>query len=526
MGAIELAGTITGGTITDSGGGLNLSAGTGVLDHVAYQGSLVLGQNAILTLADSTTLSTGASITGSGAALLLESLTGAQTMLDNATITLGSSSGQAAIGTTDSWLASAATTAVLGAHLVVQQTGNFAAIDANATTPIVGYGLSDVLVNDGTITGGIAGGTLSLGGAGTWINDASITISNGDTLVAGAMDFANAGTLTVNSGASAILGGPVDAFGQAPVWSNTGVIDLNGGTLVLSGVAQTAGIGSVVSNGSSASVVSLAGTLENTSSTLTLGRGGMLPSLSLSGTIQGGTIADASGVLAAGTSGTALLDGVTYDGTLNLGNAGARLRIEGGLALSGTAAVTGAGADLGFQGSQTIDKATVLLGASGSAATLDVLHDGTVNGPSILTLGPNLVVNQAGALADIGAPTDNPADGISAYGTINAAISHGVMDLGSASFANHGKILVSNGDTLILSAGAFSNTGTIGINGASMDIADEVSMAALGRLQLSNAQIAISGTLLDAGGTLAIGAGSAWGRVSLTGTISGGGDRR
>jgi hypothetical protein len=522
-GPILLDGTITGGTVSDAGGGLTMSGGTGVLDAVAYQGTLAVGAGDALTLADSTSLATAsgagsASITGAGASLLLECLTQAQTTLNNATISLGSSSGVAALGTTDEWLASAATTATLGSALLVQQTGKYAAIDANATTPIVGYGLADTLVNDGTITGGFAGGTLTIGGVGTFINNGTISASNGDTLVMNAMLFSNTGTIAVSGGATAILGGPPDAFDQSPAWSNTGAIELSGGgTLVLSGAVQTGQIGTIqASNGH----VSLSGTLANEGATLTLGHGG-LPNLSLSGTILGGTIADAGGLLTAGTSGTAVLDGVTDIGTLSLSQPGAWLRIRDGLTLNGEAAITGAGAVLGFQGNQSFGSATVLLGAAGVAATLDVLHDGAQSGPSTLTLASNLTVTQAGALADIGAAADQIGDGITNLGTIAAGVAGGTMTLGGANFTNHGQIQVSNNDTVSLAAAGFDNAGTLAVTNAALAIADSVTLGELGTLVLTNAAIGISGTLANTG-TLQIGAGSAWGRVSLTGTITGG----
>ena len=423
------------------------------------------------------------------------------------------------IGTADYWLASSATTAVLNA--TINQTGEFAAIDGNATTPIVGYGLSDVLVNEGTINAGFAGGTLTLGGYGTVINDGTVAASNGDTVIMNAMAYSNVGTLLVSSGATAIFGGPTDAFGQTPAWSNYGAIDLSGGTLVLSGVTGTGAIGRVSATGSG-NVVSLTGTLLNAGDTLTLGAGGMLPSLSLSGTIDGGSITDTAGLLTTGAPGTALLDGVTYTGTLNMSQAGAWLRVVDGLTLNGEAEVTGAGAVLGFLGSQTIDKATVLLGAAGTAATLDVVHDGNQGGATTLTLGPNLTITQAGALADIGAVTDYPGDGITSYGTINAGVAQGLLDLGGPNFTNRGKIFVSNGDTLAVTAANFVNAGTISVVNAEISIGDSLSLSALGKLQLSNAEVAVSGTLTDTGGTLSIGAGNPWGRLNLTGTIAGG----
>jgi hypothetical protein len=515
LGPLELSGTISGGTVVDTGGGLNLSAGTGALDGVTYQGSLTLATGAALTLLDNTTLPTAA-VTGAGASLLLEGVT----KLDNATIALGSNSGAAAsLGTADQWLASAATTATLGAHLQVQQAGKFATVNANATTPFAGYGLADTLINQGTISGAFAGGTLTLGGYGTLINQGSIAISNGDTLIISPYLFSNTGTIAISSGASAIIGGPPNVFGQAPAWSNTGLISLSGGTLTLSGAMRTAQIGQITSSGGS---LILAGTLANAGSTLTLGSGGQLPALSLTGTIQGGTIADPNGLLAIGSTGTALLDGVTDIGTLNLTGPGAWLRIRDGLTLSGVANLTGAGAELAFSGSQIFDSAQVNLGASLSAAVIDVLQDPNSYGASTLTLGPNLTIAQAGALAALGTSGDTPGDAIIADGRITASVAGGTFAIAGASFVNRGSISVSNADTLALTAALFSNGGTISITNAALAIADSVSLAALGQLALSNASVSVSGTLSAAGGTLAIGAGSLWGRLSLTGTIAGG----
>jgi fibronectin-binding autotransporter adhesin len=514
LGAIELTGTITGGTLIDTGGGLNLASGTGTLDGVTYKGALILGAGDVLTLLDNTSLSS-ATISGAGGGLLLEGQTG----LNNATIAIGSSTGTAGLGTADAWLASQATTATLGAALTITQTGKFAAIDANSTTPFPGYGLADTLVNQGTITGGFAGGTLTVGGGGIFINQAMIAISNGDTLDIAPVLFANTGTISVSGGATAILGGPANIFGVAPAWSNTGLITVNNATLDLSGTLQTGQLGRISeTNGS----VVLAGTLNNAGATLALGAGGGLGALSLTGTIDGGAITDAGGLLAITTARTALLDGVTDIGTLNLTQQADYLRIEGGLTLQGQANLTGAGADMAFEGSQVFDKATLNLGATGTAATIDILQDPASYAASTLTLGPNLTINQAGALADIGAAGDSAGDAILSYGTINAAQAGGDLTIAGAAFVNHGIIAVSGGDTLALTTASFTNAGTVSITSAALLIEDSVTLTGLGHLNLANAAISIAGTLAEGGGTLAIGAGTAWGRVSLTGTIEGG----
>jgi hypothetical protein len=521
LGPLALAGTITGGSVLDTGGGLNFSPQTGVLDHVTYIGTLSLGAADAVTLADNSVLAVSgggggtAAVNGAGAALLLE---GAATLLDNATIGLGGNSGTASLGTTDSWLATQATTATLGANLTIVQDGKFAAVDANATTPVHGFGLSDTLVNEGNIVAGFAGGTFTIGGYGTFINQGTITASNQATLVLNAIAFANTGTIALSGGATAVLGGPADVYGQVPAWSNSGVISLNNATLVLSGAMSTGQLGRISGTGT----IVLAGTLANTGATLTLGTGGQLPALSLAGTIIGGSIVDPGGNLAISAGGAALLDGVTDSGTLNLGAAGAYLTVRDGLTLIGTANVTGAGSEIGFLGSQTFNGAQVSLGAAGTAAVIDVLHNYGQQGATTLTLGGGTTITQAGQFATIGTAGDVAGDAIVSYAAIDAGVAGGIFTLGGADFINRGVISVSGGDTLSLTAAQFGNAGTISVTNAAISIADSLTVAELGNLILSNATVAVSGTLNNAGGMLDLGAGTPFGRLMLTGTIAGG----
>jgi hypothetical protein len=521
LGPLSLAGTITGGTILDTGGGLSFAAASGVLDDLTYIGTLTLGAGDAVTLADGAVLATTgggagtASISGAGAALLLE---GVATRLDNATISVGGNGGTASLGTTDQWMNSQATTATLGPNLVVEQAGKFAAVDANATTPIGGFGLADTLINQGNIDANFAGGTFTIGGYGSFINQGAITASNQATLVIDAISFANAGTLALSGGATAVLGGPADVYGQTPAWSNSGVISLNDATLVLSGAMKTGQLGQISGTGT----IVLAGTLANTGATLTLGSGGQLPALTLTGTIVGGSIADPGGNLTIGVGGTAMLEDVSETGTLNLTGAAAYLRVREGLVLSGAANITGAGSELGFLGSQAFGQAQVQLGAAGTAAVIDVLHDYSQQGGSTLTLGTLLSVIQSGPLAAIGTSGDVTGDAVINYGSITAAVTGGTFALGGADFINRGLVAVSSGDTLAITAASFFSGGTISVSDATLSIGDSLTVAALGNLQLSNATVAVSGTLDNQGGTLALGAGSSFGRLLLSGTIEGG----
>ena len=523
LGALSLTGTIAGGTVVDTGGGLSFSSGTGVLDGATYQGVLNLsGGGAGATLADNAEVTSSAGATGSildtgaGSALLLR---GAET-LNGAQIQLGSASTASAISTSDTWLASAATTATLGSGVSVVQAGQNAALLAVGWSGVAGFGPADTLVNQGSITGAVAGGLLSFGGYGTIINQGTVSVSGGDTLGVTVAQFANTGTLVAGAGGTVLLGQPASPFAAAPVWSNSGSILVAGGTLVLGGALGTAQLGAITET---SGTVVLAGTLSNAGATLAVsGSGGglSLPNLSLTGTIAGGTVADSAGALSVGSGTGALLDGVSYNGTLLLGGASAFLRVRDGLALSGAADITGAGAMLDFQGTQVFDQAQVLIG-SAAGDTIALADNPGQAGGTTLTLGPNLSVTQSGAIATIGQGTGGLGDMIVSQGTINAAVPGGTLTLGGVGFTNQGTITVGQGDTLTIAAGKFSNTGLVSVAGV-LSLAGSLSLAQLGQVVLSGGAVSVGGTLNLAGGSLSIGQGSAFGRVALSGTIAGG----
>jgi hypothetical protein len=517
LGAVSLAGTLLGGVVQDGGDGLSFAPGTGVLSGVTYQGTLDLSEGGAVTLAGGASVVGvgGAGIasmldTGAGSTLLLQ---GSET-LDHAVLALGNAGAAAVLGTSDAWLASSATTAVLGAHLSVQQAGLLATIEANGS-PYPSWELSDTLINKGLIAGALTGGQLGISGFGTFINQGTITVSNGDTLTVAPSVFSNTGTILVGSGATAILGGPPAFVGlAAPLWSNTGQIIVSGGTLTLAGTVSTAQLGRISATGG---VVGLTGTLSNAGATLTLGAGG-LPALSLSGRIVGGSIVDPGGLLTEGASGMGVLDGVSYQGTLGIAGI---LHVRDGLSLSGTA-VLGAGSVLDFWGTQAFGGAKVQIGGAGTAAAIDVQHDYSVASGSTLTLSGGLTITQAGLLAAIGLASDRSSDGIVNDGVILAGVAGGEFTLGGADFSNQGSIAVSNGDTLALDASLFSNNGAISVTGAALSIGGSLTLAELGALTLSNATLSVTGTLGLSGTILSIGAGSAMGSLALTGTLQGG----
>jgi len=478
LGALGLSGTLQGGTVIDAGGGFNFSAGLGTLSGVTYKGNLSLTSTAAaLTLTGGTEVTGGSiSVTGTGAELLL---LGNET-LNTTTLSLGSSGQAAAIGTSDTWLASSATTATLGPQVSVRQVGQYAALQANGFSPFAGFGLADTLVNQGTVSAGVAGGTLTVSGYGTFINEGSIAVSSGDSLVDTAQSFANTGSITVGAGSVAMIGGTgTSQFGQTRSWSNTGSILVNGGSLFLEGDVVTSQLGTVTESGGG--LVTLAGTLTNTGATVLIGAASGLGTVSLTGTVVGGTIRDTSSALGFGGGGTALLQGASYQGTLAINAAGAVLNVGGGLAVSGQVNLLGAGAILDFIGTQSFGGTVVDIGAASQAATLQLSHQYGTGGASTLTLASSLSVTQAGMLAAIGGAGELLGDAIVNAGTITATIAGGIFTLGGQDFVNKGKIIVGNGDTLAIASSQFSNTGTIAVNNASLSLAGSLTLAGLGK---------------------------------------------
>ncbi|HEX4262667.1 MAG TPA: hypothetical protein VHY76_16330 [Acetobacteraceae bacterium] len=531
----QLGGTIAQGTISDPGGLLGVAPGTngagGTLDDVTWLGTLALtGAGETLTVLDGLTILNAAgtapgtiAVSGSGATLALSL---SQT-LDAATLNLGSDGEAAAalIGTDP--FESTGMTVTLGAGLAVQQTGSLALIAAAATA-------GDALFNLGRIDAAFAGGTLTLGGA-AFVNQGTIEIGAGQTAIAAAASFDNSGLVRVDAGGTFDLG-----IGD---WSNEGSIVAAGGTVVLAGAIAASAPAAITEAGG---VVDLAGTLALAGSTLAAGRG-TGASYVLSGEIDGGTLSDGGfGVSYSASGGTLpLLDGVTVRGTLGLGGAGSALAIEGPFAITGLAGagqgsidLSGAGSTLEAIGNITIDIATLGIGsAAGSTLTTAGLA-----APATLTLGAGLHVSQGSTIAELLAAG---ADTILNLGSIAAFVVHGSFAVAGNSFINAGAISVGNTDRLSITTAQFRNTGTIaassngvvaiGIAGATwsstgtisetggvLDLDGSFGLADIETVRRNAGVVDVLGTLSDAGGVLAIGAGSALGTLLLQGRIVGG----
>ncbi len=234
-------------------------------------------------------------------------------------------------------------------------------------------------------------------------------------------------------------------------------------------------------------ILNVLGSLQLGGGTFTLSAGtlDLNSSSGAPGVLSGGTIAQSGGQLLAQDG---ALQNVTVRGLLNLNTAGGTLEVLGGTLVSqagtsaltlqtfggaspGGAAITGAGAELLFEGYQTLNNASVALGApsSGAAATLAVGDFGT--GTADLILGAGVTITgQSGAVGDIISANSFSGNGSSDLLTNQGMIAQtlaGTMAI-SADLNNQGTLLASGGGTLIVggtdaqfNSGGFSSNGFI-----------------------------------------------------------------
>jgi hypothetical protein len=200
LGTVQLFGTISGTTITDSGGGLEfigstLDRGTAELQGDTYDGILALN-----LVGDSVTIAGGlrlAGLGGSGAGTV--ELTGndarlgvlGATTLSNATIYIGGNNAAApALLIANDPYQQGTGRLTLGTSLALVQQGLYAAVGSDRT-------FGDGVTNDGTIIAARAGGQFFVQG-GTFSNQGTVVVGNGDTFWINADKLANlaGGTLT------------------------------------------------------------------------------------------------------------------------------------------------------------------------------------------------------------------------------------------------------------------------------------------------------------------------------------------
>jgi hypothetical protein len=480
---ITLSGVINGGTIVDAGDGFIFEGGA--LNGVTYRGTLDLSSTAYnpqLTITGGLTVTgaggTGPGViqdTGAGSTLIFQN---SQT-IDNATINIGNAN----VFYSDTLylydLPGTGQTLTLGKNLVIKQTGAYADLTS-------ANGAGDAIVNNGAIDIGVAGGAFTINPA-IFTNQGTIAVSNGATLALQPTSFANAGTITITGDSTAYIGSG---------FVNTGAISVaSGSTIDFQAGVTTAQLGAI---SAAPGTVEIDGTLNNAGATLTVGTGTALGTIALTGAIQGGVISDAGDGVAFG--GGATLDGVTYEGVLDLPSSGdgAEVTIADGLTITGAGGVgpgviqdTGGGDSLIFQNGQTIDNATINIGNNGGDDIL--LYDPSGAGQT-LVLGAGLTIRQVGAAASLtsaGSSLDTIVNG----GAIDAVAPHGALTINPGMFTNQGAITVSNGSTLDLQPSVFTNLAGGALAGGSyeVDAGSVLELAQNAAIVTDDATITLSG---------------------------------
>jgi hypothetical protein len=255
--AVLDGGTIIGGTVTPAGLAFSNSGGLSSLSDVIFDGTLDLGYETSVALADGTVVNNAA---GTGAGTINDEGEDSELLFDNtqtfnnATINLGSTSGDYSY-LQDYDLPDAGTVLTLGSNVTIDESGsaqigdsgdtgdgvvNQAAITQSGTgSRLTFYGNS--LTNSGTILGVSSGGALTIDDA-TFTNLGTLAVFNRDALTIEPATFTNLSGATLTGGAYSV--GPnsvLELPDNATIVTDDANIALSGAGSVIQGDNKTTG---------------------------------------------------------------------------------------------------------------------------------------------------------------------------------------------------------------------------------------------------------------------------------------------
>lgn len=362
----------------------------------------------------------------------------------------------------------------------------------SSATQLTVYGS---LINEGVLTAG----------AGLYVGQAGVTITNYGSIhggASGSLIFGVAGDRLVAEAGSSIVGVVVGGGATLELASGAGTISGLGFAATLSGsdAMTVGGFGSyLMDTGTS---WTLTGT-DSVSSGLSVLVGGTLTCsgvVSVAGLIGGaGTLAISSGTLAINSGATLTVSNWSAGGgTTGINQS---LAYKGAFSEGGAAVVTvGAGDRLSLSGT------TALGGTLNGAGTATVVN-ATVSG---LTVGGGLALAASGAITQTGGLIIGDATGTGASVSI---LSGGVWNLGG-----HGVALGASGGKLLDYGLLIQNAGT-GVSKVAVGVVDKgVIEAAVATLDLTVAVTGTGAMKIDAGATLEVDAGAV---STLTTTFNG-----
>ncbi|HXN20291.1 MAG TPA: hypothetical protein VN875_18280 [Candidatus Binatus sp.] len=544
--------TINGGTITQSGGTLEFSNATTINAEIlnpANGGQVVIDNGAGVTLGAGSSLINAGTIsmnsTGTPTDLILASpnvtLSGAGTltMSNNPGNSIGGSSSSNTL-INESTIQGAGTIGTNGLVLI-----NAGTIDANQSNSLF-LQMSNGATNTGTLEA-TGGGTLVLSG-GTYTNTGGIILASaGSTVQFSNGVTMNGGTITQTGGTLEFLNGTADTINAEILnFANAGQVQIDtGATVILGTGSNISNAGMITMNSTGAGTFLIIGAANVTLSgagTLTMSNNldnfieGSAASNTFTNqsTIQGsGNIGDAK--MALNNSGTIdanqtvalslqISNGATNSGTLEATN-GATLML-----LGGTYSNSGTGTFLatGTNSQVVLDGTTVSGGTLASSAGGQIVAEffSTLNG---VTISSGTAVNVAdGQVLNLGAGTitNNGAINLESSGDSTELAINGVTTLagmGSVTMTANTNNLILGGGTLnnqetIQGAGnigqaglILNNSGTINANqSAALTIQIENGATNSGILEATNGGtlVLLGGTYNNTGGMIQAGAGS------------------
>ncbi|MGC9269385.1 Hint domain-containing protein [Acidiphilium sp.] len=354
-----------------------------------------------------------------------------------------------------------------------------------------------------------------------------IEVTTGTASITGAFTLTGALDATGTASTIALLGG-VGGYGAgARSWINAGTVSLSSGaSLLLGGAENAADIGTIANQGGVLAFV--AGTFDNAGQTLGIGDPSLIGMTLAGGTIAGGAIdvaAESFAVAGDALSANAALDNVVVQGALTVGT-------EINLTLEGTTAV--------YAGTTGTAPGAITIGSTGlvdfdTSATPTLVNDVTLEGGNLSWSAPppagttmetavNAVIAAGVEITGDGRLFTTVASGetLTNLGTIDATKSFGSYYLGiyGSSFTNQGIVNVGTGGALKVDAtdgvnlatiagtgaadiglmgASFSNQGDVAANGAALRIGGSFTSTTgtTGYTAFSNA-----GTISDTGGTV------------------------
>jgi hypothetical protein len=517
-------GTISGGSITSTGGTLNFrSSNNNILNNVAVGvGVLDLASNfGRVRLQGSTSLASGTVITlpaGGGLLAFEQTVT-----TGNLTVTMSSGSNLSVEGTN---------TLTFGSGTTVTH-GSLGTASITAEQIVAG---NTTILNQGLIVN-TSNGVVNIA-ADTFTNQAGGIVR----MLGGAININTGGVINtaMGTGRFDVVAGNFNLNGTN--WINNGNITMSGGNLNLGGSFATAGIGLGTIN-RTGGTINLNGALDNTAATLALTAG--TGSFQLNGsTITGGSITAAGGsTLHIAFNNNNRLNNVAVGvGVLSFGGAGSgsRVRLQGTTSLAAGSVIDLSGGTLAFEQSVSLNNVALNLtfnGASvsvestntltiGATTTISANNAGTGTnvflGNQTFVAGANVLLNQ-GLIRSTGTGilTITPTTFTNQSGGIVRATAGNLIINNGGVINAPGGIFDVNGGALNLNGTNWGNAGTITLSSGTLNLGGSFTLASIGTVNRSGGNIAITGALDNTPSSLALSATS--GSYQLNGGIVTGG---